>query len=211
LLAWQSGSPRPFQGGGVRDDFNPLTLLIVTPHLHPLPLARGEAERRSLMSASLCSSSGGSSAGLLSSGFNHGRPNWSYRFQFCTSRRGRTGCALLRNMRFSFHRRGGGRDNWACRCDSLRARPACSGWLRNGSFTSSLARKRSRRAHLLKRRRHGFLFAGLGFDSCRRRRFRRGFLRLRRRRCFPGSFRFCFMRNDYFLRLHLPDEGKAAQ
>ena len=152
-----------------------------------------------------------SSGWLLSSRFNHGRPNWADRFQLCTSRRGRAGCALLRNVCFSFHRRGGGRDSSACGCGGLRARPACSGWLRNGSLTSSLARERSGRAHLLKRRRYGFLFAGLGFESCRRRRFRRGFLRLRRRRCFPRSLRFCFTRNDYFLRVHLPDEGKAAE
>src|SRR5438034_673621 len=100
---------------------------------------------------------------------------------------------------------------WACGCGGLRARTACSGWLRSGSLTSSLACERSGRAHLLKRRRYGFLFAGLGFDSRWRRRFRRGFLRLRRRRCFPRSLRFCFTRNDYFLRVHLPDDGKAAE
>ena len=152
-----------------------------------------------------------SSAWLLSSRFNHGRPNWADRFQLGTSRRGWARCALWLNLRFSFHRPRSLRDNWAWR-HRFRVRRGCCGWLRNRSVIFPLRSKRSCRAHLVKRGRDGFFFARLGFGSCGCRRFRRGLLRLRRRRCLLGSLRFCFMRNDYFLRMdHLADKENAAE
>jgi hypothetical protein len=152
-----------------------------------------------------------SSAWLLSSRFNNGRSNWADRFQLGTPRRGRARCAFLLDLGFSFHRRGSCRDSWSWRCGRLRARRVFSGWLRNRSVISPLRSNRSRRAHLLKRGRDGFLFARPGFGSHRCGRFRRGLLRLRRRRCLLGSLRFCFMRNDYFLRMdHLADKENAA-
>jgi hypothetical protein len=143
----------------------------------PLQHARSRSRRRSLP---FCR---GSSGRLLSSRFNDGRPNWADRFQLATPRRGRARCALLLNVRFSFHWRGGCRNNWARRRRRFRVRRACSGWLRNRSVILPLRSKRSCRAHLVKRRRDGFLFAVLGLGSRGCSRFRRGLLRLRRRRC----------------------------
>jgi hypothetical protein len=153
----------------------------------------------------------GSSARLLSSGFNDGRPNWADRFQLGTSRRGRARCSFLLDLGFSFHRRGSCRDSWSRRGRRFRVRRACSGWLRNRSVILPLRSKRSCRTHLVKRGRDGFLFARLGFGSRGCSRFRRGLLRLRRRRCLLGSLRFCLMRNDYFLRVHPSEKHKAAE
>src|SRR6266496_1810638 len=73
----------------------------------PLQHARSRSRRRSL---SFCRRS---SAWLLSSRFNHGRPNSADRFQLGTSRRGRARCAFLLDLGLSFHRRGSCRDNWS--------------------------------------------------------------------------------------------------
>ena len=153
----------------------------------------------------------GSSARLLSSGFNDGRPNWTDRFQLGTSRRGRARCSFLLDLGFSFHRRGSCRDSWSWRGRRFRVRRAFSGRLRNRSVILPLRSKRSCRTHLVKRGRDGFLFARLGFGSRGCSRFRRGLLRLRRRSCLLGSLRFCFMRNDYFLRVDPSGKHKAAE
>ena len=173
--------------------------------------ARARQLRRGHLLVRSCRFCRRSSAWLLSSRFNHGRPNWADRFQLGTSRRGRARCALWLNLRFSFHRPRSLRDNWAWR-RRFRVRRGCSGWLGNRSVIFPLRSKRSCRAHLVNRGRDGFFFARLGFPSCGCGRFRRGLLRLRRRRCLLGSLRFCFMRNDYFLRMdHLADKENAAE
>ena len=173
--------------------------------------ARVRQLRRGHLLVRSCRFCRGSSAWLLSSRFNHGRPNWADRFQLATSRRGRARCALWLNLRFSFHRPRSLRDNWAWR-RRFRVRRGCCGWLRNRSVIFSLRSKRSCRAHLVKRGRDGFFFARLGFGSRGCRRFRRGLLRLRRRRCLLGSLRFRFMRNHYFLRMdQLADKENAAE
>src|SRR6266700_6490326 len=120
--------------------------------------ARARQLRRGHLLVRSCRFCRGSSAWLLSSRFNHGRPNWADRFQLGTSRRGRARCALWLNLRFSFHRPRSLRDNWAWR-RRFRVRRGCCGWLRNRSVIFPLRSKRSRRAHLVNRGRDGFLFA----------------------------------------------------
>ena len=142
-----------------------------------------------------------SSAWLLSSGFHHRRPNWADWFRLWYFAAWTDAMrSFARTVGFSFTGVGVAKQ-LAIPRPRFRVRRAFSGRLRNElhfpppqqallpfAFASSVGAT-------------DFFSRDLGLVRAGCCRFRWGLLRLRRRRCLLGSLRFCFVRNDHFLRV----------